>query len=91
MFKKSVKQNSNPLRQYRTEAEFLALSPGATCKKLEYSQDLAVFVLKLADGSTFVVAGNEESAWDRGVDLLEKGCVVSQTRSANVQIAVSCN
>lgn len=73
MFKKSVNPNANPLRALRTAADFHAISPGATCKKLQYDQELSVFVLKLADGSTLVVAGNEESAWDRGVEMLENG------------------
>jgi hypothetical protein len=87
MFKKPSKSN-NPLRAHRTQAEFLALSPGASCKELKYSPDLSVFILKLANGATFVVAGNEETAWDRGVDMLERGCVASQTKAANFQVSL---
>jgi hypothetical protein len=89
MSKKIVNSHSNPLRPFRTKAEFLAVSPGATCEELKYSPDLSAFILKLANGTTFVVAGNEESAWDRGVDMLEKGCIASQTKAANCDVTAA--
>lgn len=89
MFKKSAKQH-NPLRPYRTAAEFLAISPGATCRKTQYSPDLSVYILRLADGAAFVVAGTEESAWDRGVEMLQKGCIKSQTQVFHRSVTPVC-
>lgn len=48
-----------------------------------------MYVLRLADGSTFVVAGTEESAWDRGFEMLTKGCLTSQSKALNRPVSVA--
>jgi hypothetical protein len=69
--------NRNPLFSPRTEADFLACWPGATCTEFSYDSGLSVYVLRLSDGALVAVGGNNVDIWEKGMALLEKGFATS--------------
>jgi hypothetical protein len=67
------RNNKNPLFSPRTETDFRARWPGATCNEFPYDPGLSVFVLRLEDGALVAVCGNDVDIWEKGMALLEKG------------------
>jgi hypothetical protein len=68
-----TKPSSNPLHSPRSEEDFLACWPGATCEEVNYSPGLTVYVLRLADGMLVAISGSSVTIWDKGMALMEKG------------------
>lgn len=72
----------NPLVAAKTQSDFLARWPGASCKRLNYDNDLSVYVLRLSNGMFVGACSNANELWDRAYALLDKGCMKSQRRAS---------